>query len=33
MSPNRHHQALINVDAFDHAIPVPAFGPRMDCTF
>jgi hypothetical protein len=22
----------MNVDAFDDAIPVPAFGPRMVCT-
>jgi hypothetical protein len=32
MPPNRHHQALINVDAFDRAILVPAFGPGMECT-
>jgi hypothetical protein len=27
-----HHEALMNVDAFDDSIPVPAFGPRMVCT-
>jgi hypothetical protein len=27
-----HHEALMNVDAFDDAIPLPAFGPRMVCT-
>jgi hypothetical protein len=27
-----HHEALMNVDTFDHATPVPAFGPRMVCT-
>jgi hypothetical protein len=27
-----HHQATMNVDGFDDAIPVPAFGPRMVCT-
>ena len=27
-----HHEALMNVDAFDDATPVPAFGPRMVCT-
>jgi hypothetical protein len=27
-----HHQATMNVDRFDDAIPVPAFGPRMVCT-
>jgi hypothetical protein len=27
-----HHEALMNVDAFDDAIPVAAFGPRMVCT-
>jgi thymidine kinase len=26
------HEALMNVDAFDDATPVPAFGPRMICT-
>jgi hypothetical protein len=24
-----HHEARMNVDAFDDATPVPAFGPRM----
>jgi len=27
-----HHEAVMNVDVFDAAIPVPAFGPRMVCT-
>ena len=27
-----HHDALVNVDAFGDAIPIPAFGPRMVCT-
>ena len=27
-----HHEALLNVDKFDAAIPVSAFGPRMVCT-
>jgi hypothetical protein len=27
-----HHEAAMNVDAFDDAVPVPAFGPRMVCT-
>jgi hypothetical protein len=27
-----HHEALMNVDAFDDAVPVPAFGPRMVCS-
>jgi hypothetical protein len=27
-----HHEALMNVDAFDDAVAVPAFGPRMVCT-
>jgi hypothetical protein len=27
-----HHEAVMNLDAFDDAIPVPAFGPRMVCT-
>jgi hypothetical protein len=27
-----HHEALMNVDVFDDAIPVPALGPRMVCT-
>jgi hypothetical protein len=26
-----HHEAVMNVDAFDDAVPVPAFGPRI-CT-
>jgi hypothetical protein len=26
------HEALLNVDGFDDATPVPAFGPRMVCT-
>jgi len=26
-----HHEALMNVDAFGDAMPVPAFGPRMVC--
>ena len=26
------HAALINADAFDDAMPLPAFGPRMVCT-
>jgi hypothetical protein len=28
-----HHEALMNVDAFDDSVAVPAFGPRMVCTF
>src|ERR1019366_4622707 len=24
-----HHQAVMNVDAFGDAVPVPSFGPRM----
>ena len=24
-----HHEAVLNVDRFDDAVPVPAFGPRM----
>jgi len=24
-----HHQAVMNVDRFSDAVPVPAFGPRM----
>jgi hypothetical protein len=24
-----HYEAVMKVDAFDNAIPVPAFGPRM----
>jgi hypothetical protein len=27
-----HHEAVMNVDAFDDAVSVPAFGPRMVCT-
>jgi hypothetical protein len=27
-----HHKAAMNVDAFDDAVPVPTFGPRMVCT-
>jgi hypothetical protein len=27
-----HHEAVMNVDAFDDAVPVPAFSPRMVCT-
>jgi hypothetical protein len=27
-----HRQALMNVDAFGDAMPVPAVGPRMVCT-
>jgi hypothetical protein len=27
-----HHEAVMNVDAFGDAIPVPTFGPRMVCT-
>ena len=27
-----HHAAVLNVDAFDDAIPVPAFSPHMVCT-
>jgi hypothetical protein len=27
-----HHEAVMNVDAFDDAIQVSAFGPRMVCT-
>jgi hypothetical protein len=27
-----HHEDVMNVDAFDDATPVPAFGPRMVCT-
>jgi hypothetical protein len=26
-----HHEVVMNVDAFDDAMPVPAFGPRMVC--
>jgi hypothetical protein len=27
-----HHEAVMNVDAFGDAIPVPTFGQRMVCT-
>jgi hypothetical protein len=27
-----HHEAVMNVDPFGDAVPVPAFGPRMVCT-
>jgi hypothetical protein len=27
-----HHEAVLNVDRFSDAVPVPAFGPRMVCT-
>jgi hypothetical protein len=27
-----HHEAVMNVDAFEDATPVLAFGPRMVCT-
>jgi hypothetical protein len=27
-----HHQAVLNVDGYSDAVPVPAFGPRMVCT-
>ena len=27
-----HHEAVMNVDAFSDAVPVPAFGPCMICT-
>jgi hypothetical protein len=27
-----HHESVMNADAFDGAIPMPAFGPRMVCT-
>ena len=26
------HEAVMNVDRFGDAVPVPAFGPRMVCT-
>jgi hypothetical protein len=26
------HEALLNVDAFGGAMPIPAFGPRMICS-
>ena len=27
-----HHEAVLNVDCYGDAVPVPAFGPRMVCT-
>ena len=27
-----HHAPVMNVDGYDDAVPVPAFGPRMVCT-
>ena len=27
-----HHEAVLNVDGYGDAVPVPAFGPRMACT-
>jgi hypothetical protein len=27
-----HHDAVMNVDAWPDAAPVPSFGPRMVCT-
>ena len=27
-----HHDAVVNVDCFGDAVPVPAFGPRLVCT-
>jgi len=27
-----HHQALLDVDAYDDAVTVPSFVPRMVCT-
>jgi hypothetical protein len=27
-----HHEAVLNVDGYGDAVPVPAFGPRMVCT-
>ena len=27
-----HHEALLNVNTFGDAVPVPSFGPRMVCT-
>ena len=26
-----HHEAVLNVDGYGDAVPVPAFGPRMVC--
>jgi hypothetical protein len=27
-----HHEAVINVDAFDDGVPIPAFSSRAICT-
>jgi hypothetical protein len=27
-----HHEAVLNMDGYGDAVPVPAFGPRMVCT-
>jgi len=27
-----HHEAVLNVDGYGDAVPVPAFGPWMVCT-
>ena len=27
-----HHEAVMNVDHFGEAVPVPSFGPRIVCT-
>ena len=27
-----HHAAVLNVDRYGEAVPVPTFGPRMVCT-
>jgi hypothetical protein len=27
-----HHEAVLNVDSYGDAMPVPAFGPRMACS-
>jgi hypothetical protein len=27
-----HHEAVLNVDRYGDAVPVPAFGPRMACS-
>jgi hypothetical protein len=27
-----HHSAVLNVDQYPDAVPVPSFGPRMLCT-
>ena len=29
---NCHHEAALDVDDHDGAVPVPSFGPRMVCT-